>query len=113
MKLDKKLILNINKVYIKKANSNEALDINQIRKKILSLKEYKQVFLFFQSINIKNIQINDALVKIYYDENQLNIQSDDIEANIKINLYSNELLANITNLKYKNLYFYGDIKIAK
>ncbi|MBZ7982433.1 AsmA-like C-terminal domain-containing protein [Campylobacter sp. RM12640] len=113
LKLDKKLILNINKVYIKKANSNEALDINQIRKKILSLKEYKQVFLFFQSINIKNIQINDALVKIYYDENQLNIQSDDIEANIKINLYSNELLANITNLKYKNLYFYGDIKIAK
>lgn len=113
LKLDKKLILNVGEVYIKKANNNEALDFNKIRKQLLELKDYKQAFLFFQQINIKNLKINENELKLYYDSKHLNISNEDIETNIVINLYSNELLAKITNFKYKDLYFYGDLKISK
>ncbi|MBZ7985928.1 AsmA-like C-terminal domain-containing protein [Campylobacter sp. Cr9] len=114
IKLDKKLILNANKVYIKKANSNEDININALRKKILDLKEFKQILAFFQNINIKEVKVNDSdKIQVYYDQKHLNISSNDIETNLIINPYLNELLINISSLRYKDLYFYGDLRIAK
>lgn len=111
IKLDKKLILNASEVYIKKANTNNELNINEIRKKLLRIKEYKQALLFFQNVNIKKIITTDKVFSLYYDSKNLKLSSDEGELDITINLYSKQLQAKINKLSFDNLNFYGDLKI--
>lgn len=112
LKLDKKLVLNIDKVYIKKANKNKEINIANAKKTILSLREYKQILLIFKEIKINEIHTDGNNVRLYYDREILNLYSNNLELNLKINFNSSELLAKIIKLQYKDIYFYGDLKIA-
>lgn len=113
LKLDKKLILNTNKVYIKKANNDNNLNIDKLKKTILELDKYRQIFLLFKNININEIDINDNKISIFYDKEIFHFKSNNLEINMNIDFYAKELIAKITQLNYKNLSFTGDLKIAK
>ncbi|WP_267523500.1 AsmA-like C-terminal domain-containing protein [Campylobacter sp. MG1] len=113
LKLDKKLTLNIDEVYIKKANNENSLTMDDIKKTILNLKKYKKVLLLFSKIDIHNIINNENNFKIFYNQKILKISANDLNLNISIDLYSKELVANINTLQYKNLNFTGNVIFNK
>ncbi|MGJ0309550.1 YhdP family protein [Aliarcobacter cryaerophilus] len=110
MKLDKKLILNIENIEYKSEKTIANSSIEDIKKNLDIL---PFVLKWFQSIDIEKLSINDNIVKIVLNKDILSVENKFFLLDSKIDVLSKEVLLDINNLYLKdyNILFKGKAKI--
>ena len=109
MKLDKKLILNIENIEYKSEKTMTNSSIEDIKKNLDIL---PFVLKWFQSIDIEKLSINDNIVKIVLNKDILSVENKFFLLDSKIDVLSKEVLLDINNLYLKdyNILFKGKAK---
>ena len=110
MKLDKKLILNIENIEYKSEKTMTNSSIEDIKKNLDIL---PFVLKWFQSIDIEKLSINDNIVKIVLNKDILSVENKFFLLDSKIDVLSKEVFLDINNLYLKdyNILFKGKAKI--
>jgi hypothetical protein len=99
MKLDKKLILNIENIEYKSEKTMTNSSIEDIKKNLDIL---PFVLKWFQSIDIEKLSINDNIVKIVLNKDILSVENKFFLLDSKIDVLSKEVLLDINNLYLKD-----------
>jgi hypothetical protein len=98
MKLDKKLILNIENIEYKSEKTMTNSSIEDIKKNLDIL---PFVLKWFQSIDIEKLSINDNIVKIVLNKDILSIENKFFLLDSKIDVLSKEVLLDIIQFTKK------------
>lgn len=116
IKLDKKLTINAEKITIlanqKQQEQNKEFNNNKLEQIFLNIKNYKALFLFFEQINIKELEIYNKALSIMYDKERLIIKSNYFILDFNIDLNKNEIYANINQFSFKDFVLSGTLLYA-
>lgn len=110
IKLDKKLILSINKLEYKKEKDAPADSIEDLNKNIELL---PKVLNLFQEIEIKNLKIGENEFSIYLDNDDLYLDNKFINISSKIDISSKQVVLDLNSLYLKDydVLFVGKLKL--
>lgn len=113
LKLEKKLTLSIDEVYIKKANNENSTNTKNIKDIINNIKRYKKFLLLFNKIDIKNINIEKNNYNFFYDRKTMQINTNNLHVIMDFDNSSDILTINIKKVQYKEIIFTGKIISSK
>jgi hypothetical protein len=110
IKIDKKLILNIENIEYKSNKQSSGNSIEEIKKNIELLPKALKIF---QNINIDKLKINDDEFKIILDDEILYLDNKYINLSSKIDIASKQIVFDLYSLYLKDLevLFEGSVKI--
>lgn len=116
VKLDKKLTINAEKITIltnqKQQEQNEEFNNKKVEQIFLDIKNYKALFLFFEQINIKNLELDNNTLSIMYNKERLKINSSYFSLDLNIDLNKNEVYASINQFNFKDFVISGKLFYA-
>ncbi len=110
LKLDKKLILEVDSINIQSSLDSKLTDIKQFDEHILLA---PIVLKYFQKINIKNLKINNNNLSIKFDSNKLYFNSNTLVLEAIPHFYAHQIKLDISEFKLKeyNINLDGQITI--
>lgn len=110
IKIDKKLILNIENIEYKSKKESSSNSIEEIKKNIELLPKALKLF---QMVKIERLKINDDEFKIILDDEILYLDNKFINFSSKIDVISNQVVFDLYSLYLKDLevLFQGSVKI--
>ncbi|PZP11143.1 MAG: DUF3971 domain-containing protein, partial [Aliarcobacter butzleri] len=95
IKMDKKLILSIEKVEYKSKSSKESNSLENLKNDIQLL---PKILKFFQSIKIENLKINENQFYIWFNGKELYLDNNFVNISSKINDSSNTVFFELNSL---------------
>ncbi|WP_458363557.1 YhdP family protein [Aliarcobacter butzleri] len=110
IKMDKKLILSIEKVEYKTESSKESNSLENLKNDIQLL---PKILKFFQSIKIESLKINENQFYIWFNGKELYLDNNFVNISSKINDSSNTVFFELNSLYLKDykVLFDGKAKI--
>ncbi|TLD85128.1 DUF3971 domain-containing protein [Helicobacter sp. MIT 11-5569] len=110
LRLDKKLILEIESLHLKHFDSNDSDNKLPISTQVTIAKNVHFILQYFQKISIKNIYIKDYQANLFYDGDNFTLNLPDLHAKLNLIEETSKVLIKIHDfyLKPYGIYFHGE-----
>ncbi|MCI5968753.1 AsmA-like C-terminal domain-containing protein [Helicobacter sp.] len=109
LRLDKKLILEIQSLHLKQFNTNDSSNQHSISTQVTFAKNIHFLLQYFEKINIKNIHIEDYQANLFYDGDNFTLNLPEFYVKINLTEDTSKLLIQIHDfyLKPYGIYYQG------